>query len=307
MSARYTFFQVQKLVASKVIITMSEGARPDLKIMLNGLNFLNSYWKFYGVNVEIINCHAASLLLELNHITNVIIHNCTFGNWKFIKVQNAFIKNSNIVFHEDVSKSLFFYNSSAYMENMAMKHEIINSDNYGIFVQNYSLLHIEQSKFINNTVKGGIIKTVWSSSLIMLNCTVLRNHVTEYPGVILADESFVHLKNTYFNGNTAIKGGGAISIQNFSFLQIRNCTFKNNTVDRAFGSGGVISCLNSSLDISYSIFDHNKALLGGAIHQETSKTKLNQCSFFGNSETAITGFFGSEISIMNSIFQNNLA
>ena len=309
MSLMYKLFQdyYPKLAISQLIISMSDGARADLKVILNKLNFFNSQWIFYGVNVEIINCHAAFLSLELKNLTHAIIQNCIFGNWKFIKVQNAFIKNCNIVFHEDFSKSLNFLNSSVYIENITMTDENIIGDLNGIYLSNYSLLYVEHSKFVNNTVKQGIFKILKSSSLIMSNCTVLENHATDYPGVIIADESFVHLKNMSFNGNMASNGGGAISIQNFSFLQIRNCTFKNNTVDRTFGAGGAISCLNSSLDISYSIFDYNKALLGGAIHQETSKTKLNQCSFFGNSETAITGFFGSEMSIMNSIFQNNLA
>ena len=288
------------------MIRVSDGARPDLKIILDGLNFLNSYWKLYGVNVEIINCNAASLVLELNHLKHVIIHNCTFGNWTFSKVQNAFIKNCNNVFDEDVSTSLKFYNSSGNIDNMTMNHEVITGNLNGILIYNYSMLHVKQSKFVNNTVEHGIIKTLESSSLIMSKCTVVGNHATEYPGVIYANESVVHLKNTYFNNNTAIIGGGAIFIVNMSFLQIKNCIFKNNSVD---GVGGAILSINYSLiDLSYSIFDHNKALLGGAIHQETgSKTKLNQCSFYGNLETAVSGLYGSKISIMNSAFQNNLS
>ena len=224
MSLMYKLFQdyYPKLAISQVIISMSDDARADLKIILNKLNFFNSQWIFYGVNVEIINCHTAFLSVELKNLTHAIIQNCTFGNWKFIKVQNALIKNCNIVFHEDVSKSLNFLNSSVYMENITMTDEIITGDYNGIYLSNYSLLYVEQSKFVNNTVKQGIIKILRSSSLIMSNCTVLGNHATEYPGVIIADESFVHLKNTSFNGNMASNGGGAISIQNFSFLQIRN-------------------------------------------------------------------------------------
>ena len=89
-----------------------------------------------------------------------------------------------------------------------------------------------------------------------------------------------------------------------SILQIKNCTFKNNSVD---GVGGVILSLNNSIDISYSIFEGNKAGLGGAIHQETSKMKLNQCLFFGNSDTAVSSSDNSKISIMNSILKNNTA
>ena len=287
---------------------MSQGTRHGLKIVLDGLHFLNSYWMFYGVNVEILNCHAVSMVLELKNLKHAIIQNCTFGNWTFIEVQNAFIKNCNIVFHEDVSTSLKFLNSSVFMENMTIESEFITRDNNGIFLYNHSLLHIEQSKFINNTAKRGIIKVLESSSLIMSNCAVLGNYGTEYSAVIFAMESFVYLKNTNVNSNMAVNGGGAIVIENISLLQINNCTFKNNSVDRAIGVGGAILSLNnSSLNISFSIFEYNKGSDGGAIYQERSKTKLNQCSFFGNTESAVTGVYGSNVYIMNSIFKKNFA
>ena len=99
-----------------------------------------------------------------------------------------------------------------------------------------------------------------------------------------------------------------ILIANMSHLQIKNCTFTNNGEDKVYGVGGAIASLqNSLLDVSFTIFDHNKARTGAAIHQDTSKSKLNQCLFFSNSETAISGLINSELTIINSIFQNNLA
>ena len=308
VSAMCKLFQVDypELVASKVIISMSEGASADLKIILDGLNFHNSYWIFYGVNLNMINCHAASLVLKLKHLKHAIIQNCTFGNWTFSKVQNAIIKSCNNVFDEGISTSLKFYNSSAFVENITIEHDTLIGDLNGIVVYNYSFLHIEQSKFINNTVKRGIIKTVKSSSLIISNCTVLGNHGTEYPGVIYVNESFVFLKNTFFKDNTAINEGGAIFIENMSFLQIKNCNFKSNWVHGDLGVGGAILSLNSSIDVSYSIFDSNKAYQGGAIYQQNNSTmKLNQCFFIENSETAVAGLSNSAVYILNSIFQNN--
>ena len=310
MSAKYELFQVDypKLVTSKVIISIREGATTHLKVVLDGLNFLNSHWIFYGVNVEIINCNAASLVLELQYLKHATIQNCTFGNWTFSKVQNAFIKNCNNVFDEGFSTSLKFYNSSVFVENMTIEHDIVTRNVIGIFVYNYSLLHVVESKFVNNTVTHGIIKTLKSSRLIMSNCTVLENYATEYPRVIYAKKSFVHLENTNFNSNMAINGGGTIFIEHMSFLQIKNCTFKNNKADMTSGVGGAILSLNnSSIDLSSSLFEHNKANVGGAIYQETSKTKLNQCTFFGNSDTAIASWDNCEAYIMNSNFQNNLA
>ena len=194
MSAKYELFQVDypKLVTSKVTISVRKGSSPDIKITLDGLSFLNSHWIFYCGNVEITNCHTASLVLELKEVTNATIQNCTIGNWTFSKVQNTFIKNCNNILNKDFSISLKFYNSSAFIQNLTIEHHIIAGYYNGIFVYNYSLVHIEQSKFVNNTVKSGIINILKSSLLIMSNCTVLENYGTEYPGVIYANESSVH-------------------------------------------------------------------------------------------------------------------
>ena len=306
------FFQVDypRLLASKAVIVSTKGARHDFKVVLDGLNFLNSYWKFYGGNVEIISCNAASLVLELKYLKHAIIQNCTFGHWLFQNVNNAFIKNCNIVFHADISKSLVFFNSSAYIKNITVKQEFITGLLNGIYFLNNSLIHIEQSTFINNTVKKGLLKALWSSSLIMSNCVVLENHATDYAGFIYARKSFVHLKNTYFNGNMAKTGGGVIFIWMMSSLQIKKCTFKNNSADRVIGVGGVIFSANDSLlDISYSIFDHNKAGVGGAIYQQIGKVKLNHCSFFGNfakhTGGAVVMNEKSVLWVVNTTFINN--
>ena len=291
-------------MASKVIISLSKDANADLKIVLDGLNFLHSYWLFDSANIEIINCQAALLILELRYLTYAIIQNCTFGNWTFKRVRNATIKKCNNIFNEGLSTALNFINSSAYVENITIEHEIIT----GISIDNYSLVHVKKSKFVNNTVRHGVIKILKSSSVIISNCTVLGNYATEYPGVIYANESFLQIRNTYFYGNTAINGGGAILMANMATLQIKNCTFKNNSVNETFGIGGAIVCLNNSfLNASCSIFNHNKAYQGGAIYQKASKMRLNQCFILENSENAIAAVVNSEISIINSVFKNNLA
>ena len=302
-SGKFKLFQVDfpDLGTSKVIISVSKPANADLKIIMNGLKFQNSYWTFNGGNIEIFNCHTASMVLELKHISHAIVENCTFGNWTFTKVQNAVIKNCYGTFDEGISTTLLFINSSAYVENMTIENEIMTGHFYGIWLYYCSLLHIEGSKIVNNTVREGIIYILKSCSLIMLNCTVEGNQAIEHPSVIHANKSFVHIEYTYFNGNIATKGGGAIVIA-ASVLQIKNATFKNSRVDRTFGVGGAILSLNNSLlDFSDTIFNHNKADQGGAIYHSTGKVKLNQCSFFGNSENAIVNL-DSDISIVNTIF-----
>ena len=235
-----------------------------------------------------INCNAGFLTLDLIHITNVTIQNCTFGNWTFQKVQKVIVKNCNNVFDEVISTSLRFYNSSAYIENIKVvqKNNILKHFSV-ITIRDFSFLHIEQSYFVNNTVEYGIIKVLNSSTLEMLNCFMLGNYAEKYAGAIYANESHVHLTNTYLNSNKANFSAGAMFIIK-SVVQIKNCTFRNNCVNGTGSSGGAIfSANNSLLDISYSLFDDNRAYFGGAIYQENGETKIESLHILGKCRVCI--------------------
>ena len=117
------------------------------QFFLSGLNFLNSYWILYSVILEMSNCNAASLILELNNLVNVTIQNCTFGNWIFQQTQDIFIKNVTNIFDDGVSTSLSFYNSSAFIKNLTIEHDNNIGHLEGISVQDFSTLYINQSNF----------------------------------------------------------------------------------------------------------------------------------------------------------------
>ena len=199
ISTMQKLFQIDhpNLANSKVIISGSESAIYTSTIFLNGLNFLNSYWMLYSVNLEMVNCQAASLSLELNELANVTIQNCTFGNWTFRQTQDIFIENVRNIFNEGSSTSLNFYNSSAFIEGITIEHD--NTGHLqGISAQDFSILYIKQSNFLNNTVIYGLIKVLNLSYLIMSNSAVLGNYAEEYAGAIYANKSLVNLTNTYF-------------------------------------------------------------------------------------------------------------
>ena len=102
------------MVAKSVIkISFNEKTVALPTVFLDGLHFLDSYWQFCHININIINCDGAFLVLELKHSNNVIIKNCTFGNWTFTQVQHVLIKNcsrSNTITGH-FSTSLNFNNS----------------------------------------------------------------------------------------------------------------------------------------------------------------------------------------------------
>ena len=66
------------LAKSKLRIMLNKKTTEVITIFMNGLKFLDSYWQFLDVNLNMINCHAASLTLESKYSINVIVENCTF-------------------------------------------------------------------------------------------------------------------------------------------------------------------------------------------------------------------------------------
>ena len=157
------------------MISVNKDTSVKPTVFMDGLNFLNSFWILNRVNLNMINCRSSALLLELRHLTNASMQNSTVGNWTFKEVQNAMMKNCYNLIDEGISTSLNFYNSSGIIQNIRIENENIIAQSK-ISVAYFSFLHIEQSYFVNNTVKQGVINVVNSSSLIMSNCTMQRNN-----------------------------------------------------------------------------------------------------------------------------------
>ena len=68
--------------------------------------------------------------------------------------------------------------------------------------------------------------------------------------------------------------GSVISLSTNGHLIIINSKFVNNSTPRA--GGAIFTEITVYIDVSYTIFNGNKADVGGAIYQETNATKLNQ-------------------------------
>ena len=290
----HKLFQVEypKLAKFKVIISTSESTRDANTVFMNGLNFLNSSWKLKNVNLEMINCHASSLVLELKDLADVTIQNCTLGNWTFRQVQNISIENIKNTFDESVPTSLNFYNSTAFIKNMTIEHENLTGHLEGIFAQDFSTLHIEHSNFMNNTVKYGLIKVLNLSNLIMSNCSMLGNHA-DFAAAIYANESLVNLTNTYMQNNKANIVGGAIFAETQSRLQIENCTFRNNEANK---SGAIHLVYFSQADLFNVYFNRNIAHTGGAMYL-TENSTLNANYLYASQNRAL---FGSVTAVTSS-------
>ena len=289
---------------SKLRIMLNKKTTEVITIFMNGLNFLDSYWQLLDVNLNMINCHAASLTLELKYSIDVIVENCTFGNWIFTKVQKVFIKNCSNSIDKGSLTSLKFLKSSASMENITIKDLNLSSNFNGLIVQDSSYLKILKSKFLNNIVDYRIITVLNSSTLIMIECKMQNNSAQESAGAVLTQITSAHFTNFHLNYKNWALEAKTVSRKPSSWKQ--NSKFTNiKATASTIEYGGAIYSHNSTLDISNSLFCHNKVNGSGTFVSELSKATVNNCTFFKNSNTAVVLIESTEASIMNCIFQSN--
>ena len=278
------------MAKTDVQIWQNENTDQLCTVFMEGLNFLNSYWQFFGVNVWMVECDAASLTLDLIYLTNVTIENCTFGNWTFWQVQNVIIKNTRSFKMNYFQTYLNFYNSSGLMKNIAMNDLNFTNMFEGLWVQSNSFLRITRSNFANNTVFQGLIKVLDSSTLEMSDCNLQSNQAIDYAGAIFTDKSFIYITNTSFEDNKAIQAGGALALQEGSFLHMKRCSFSNNQVKfwsnaRLIkdGFGEAIFLSNSTANGFNIYFTGNKANYSGGLYIKLySKVKMQDTYFSDN-------------------------
>ena len=135
-------------------------------------------------------------------------------------------------------------------------------------------MNVTKSNFVMNTVNYGLIKVLSSSTLVMSNSTMRHNNARDCGGAIYVDNSAVHLANTNFSNNKAVRGGGAICAFINSSLWISDSTFKNNQIlfqdsdyISKYGSGGAIYFENITVAKMHNVkFTANTAAYGGAIY-----------------------------------------
>ena len=137
------------LAASAVKISSNERSAGTPTIFMNGLNFSNSHWQIFHVNLQMIESHTTFLTLELINVTDVTVDNCLIGNLTFMQVKQVIISNSTA---ED---SLKFHNSSGSIENIS------TGNMSGLILQHDSYVQITKSHFVNtHTVECGVVKVL---------------------------------------------------------------------------------------------------------------------------------------------------
>jgi CSLREA domain-containing protein len=209
-------------------------------------------------------------------------------------------------------------------------------------IQNYNILRVSDSVFKNNRVSlgggatAGAIYTSVGTTLSITNTSFYTNTAdgsSADGGAIRNNSGFVTIKDSYFSGNTATSGAGAILNEGNMFITntifysnsadfggaiyassggagarttITGTTFLSNT-SSSYGAGvyngGYMTITNSALT------GNTSDLYGGGLYQNGTLASIFNSTFYGNSAQYGGGIYklGGTLAGSNSTFSNNHA
>ncbi|WP_143744780.1 carboxypeptidase-like regulatory domain-containing protein [Methanobrevibacter sp. 87.7] len=226
---------------------------------------------------------------EYNETGIVINHNLTIiGNGTPDKIIINGNNKSGSIFTISPNITVTFINFTFLNGNN------IADDGTGGAIDNYANLKVYNCIFINNSAYiGGAIAS--ESGTVYVNNSIFKNNYAAYDGGAIKSErrAQILIENSKFSNNTSERDGGAVGFTIFSnstlnncifeynsgswggaiynwasFMNINNCTIKNNNANKTKSAGGKGGAIMTSgpLNITNSIIINNNALkYGGAI------------------------------------------
>ena len=247
--------------------------------------------------------------LNVNYYTTLTVRNSLFFN------------NSG-----GTSASLLVSDSSAYIDNVSfesnsgiqgscisvisrgkvhVRYSTFSGGVFGpaVYASPGGDLTFEKCTFINQSSPADSFMKIQNSKLKMIDCTIDNNKMGITGGIAQATKSIITVQKCEFRKNKG-RYGTLFSLSRMSIMTIEDSTFQHNT-----GSmGGCIFFKDSTIQISTTIFDNNKAVVqGGAIAGERCNLTVRNSNFTNH----IAGL-GGVIYMMNgtlmaqsSIFENN--
>lgn len=204
-------------------------------------------------------------------------------------------------------------NTLAIVKNSTFSRNFANNAG-GVFASQVQCqIKLFNCEFIDSRaeLKGGVGMAQQLSGIIMINSSALNN-TSQLGGVIYAiNNCFIRFETCQFNGSKALKAhGGAIAIENYSELHIKDCEFCNNT---ALLNGGVAYISTHSYgSIKTSQFNFNIAKKGGVIDlSDQANATIINCDFSKNSGKKDGGVINSNtrsaLRLTKDTFESNCA
>ena len=322
---------------------LNKNVSEHVTLFVDEFNFLNSYWHFSHVNLNMINCETAFLTLKSKYSTNVIIDNCTFGDWTFKKVQKVINNTADMGSTDSIDKSLVptmnFKNSTGSIEKTDYKNSYFFSiqnctfhnnqvtlsnpiqtssqnGSCGAFdLESHGKIEMKHMTFFHNkaTLAGGVISL--STSVLEINQSQFSNNYADGQGrSVVSSKCSILINDFVFDNNIAGFWGGAIAGVNYSTTKHEDSRFINNSVPyettckgdnySEFGGGAIAITGWPSLNSYQSEFYSNKSCFEwGAVHSNESSLLVPGSLFTNNS----TAYLGADIAYADFIFNQALA
>lgn len=203
----------------------------------------------------------------------------------------------------DTSK--FYYCSIRYGKNNSGTGD--NALGGGLFIRNFSKVHISHCYFSNNSARWGGAIQVRENAHILIEHSTFTNNYAEFSGagIRAIDFSDPLIRFNHLYNNSVGSGGAAMYFYRSNALVMNNYIHNNSSTS----SGGAASLDNSMPTFINNIIVNNTAGNGGALHFTTlSNAKIINNTFSGNSATnggALYFSLSSNPDFINNIFWGN--
>ena len=189
-----------------------------------------------------------------------------------------------------ISNSIFNSNYCKYTKSLSLTYQSLG----GAIAYTSGDHTLSSSSFDGNYVDndgGAILAGRYVNKVTVDKSTFANNKANfEDGGAISSAAKTIQIKNSKFLNNFANEDGGAIDVYSLTGktvnVKISSCDFKSNVAHKA--AGAVYLGQKTNRVIENSNFNYNKATIGGCMYIEAGTTKINKCSFIGNSASKLT-------------------
>ena len=270
-------------------------------------------------NLTVSSVEGLSLLITSGHSTldkpSVSVKLARFSNISWLKISGVNFNRSGSITVESVEQ--FTLENSTFLESTGTPLTLSNTSASIIssfFIFNSPGTHRGPFETViyggySFAQVGGAV-TVTQSSATILH-TLFEGNYAEYGGAVYSElNSQLQIIDSYFMGNKATAGGGALYIVSGCHVTIIDSDYQNNTAISVEQDslGGTLMSFDSIIFINHSIFSHNMVSdKGGVIWASNTILNINNISLYSNSAREGAMFMVlSKINITESRFINNI-
>ncbi len=278
----------------------------NVTVNVTNIKFGACEWLTTDIVLNILQCDIKSMGIiiqytEPNEWIDVQITDSQIGSFLLYNANVSMTNCSNTagVIGED-EVYITVYNSS-----IVLKYSLFENISAGAILWVASgIVHIFDVQFTNCIPASSLVFVSDKTLITVENCTFSSMHGSL---IGLTNTSAGFIENCIFRDNRMVhnSSAGQPLIQvSFSFIQVTNCQFLNNTNP----AGSTLEISDESIGVvNDSDFSNNTAMIGAAICVFHGTIQVNNCGFFSNWGGGLYLVNTSDSSISSCSFYNNTA